>query len=90
MAHTWLISPSVVNEFRANASWASQHIPPYGDTWQRSTYGFQFPQLFSGGHFRNGIPDVDINGYANFKGPSFALHSPSTDIQVADSVFVDS
>ena len=85
IAHTWVISPALVNEARANASWASQHIPPYGDTWQRSTYGFQFPQLFSGGPYDNGIPNVDINQYANFRGPSFALASPSTDIQVSDT-----
>jgi Carboxypeptidase regulatory-like domain len=88
MAHTWLISASIVNESRVNASWASQNIPPYGDTWQRSTYGFQFPQVFPDGtgNFRQGIPDVAISGYSNFKGPAFALHSPSTDIQFADSV----
>ena len=82
LAHTWLPSTSVVNEFRANASWASQNIPPYGDTWKRSTYGFQFPQLYSGGDYNNGIPDVAVSGFANYKGPSFALHSPSTDIML--------
>jgi hypothetical protein len=85
-AHTWLISASMINEFRANSSWASQNIPPYGATWLRSTYGFQFPQLFlGGGNYENGIPDTSLSGYANFKGPSFALHSPSTNIQVADT-----
>jgi hypothetical protein len=91
LAETWLATPSVVNEFRINASWASQNIPPYGDTWLRSTYGFQFPYLFPNGtgNFRNGIPDVSVAGattFANFKGPSFSLHSPSTDSQIADSV----
>ncbi|MCU1236289.1 MAG: TonB-dependent receptor [Candidatus Solibacter sp.] len=88
LAETWLLSPSIVNEFRINASWASQNIPPYGDTWQRATYGFQFPYVFPNGtgNFRNGIPDVSVSGYSNYKGPSFALHSPSTDAQVADSI----
>jgi hypothetical protein len=89
MSHTWLATPAIVNEFRTNASWASQNIPPYGDTWERSTYGFTFPYVFpngTGNYLQNGIPDVSLTGYANFKGPSFALHSPSTDIQVADSV----
>ena len=27
-----------------------------------------------------------MSGYSNFKGPAFALHSPSTDAQIADSV----
>ncbi len=88
LSETWLISPNLINELRLNASWASQNIPPYGATWLRTTYGFQFPQLFPNGtgNFRNGIPDVAVSGFSNFKGPAFALHSPSTDIQFADSV----
>lgn len=88
MAETWLVKPNVVNEYRVNASWASQNIPPYGDTWMRSTYGFTFPYAFPNGtgNYRNGIPDVSVAGYSNFKGPAFALHSPSTDVQVADSI----
>ena len=88
VAHTWLIGPNVVNEARANASWASQNIPPTGNTWLRSTYGFTFPQLYSGGPYDNGIPNVAINNYANFKGPSFALHSPTTDIQFGDTLSI--
>jgi len=88
MAHTWLVSPSIVNEFRVNASWASQNIPPYGNTWERATYGFQFPYVFPNGtgNFRDGIPDVSVSGFSNFKGPAFALHSPSTDAQIGDSI----
>jgi hypothetical protein len=87
LGETWLPTPSIVNEFRINASWASQHIPPYGNTWERSTYGFQFKPLYVGNDpwDANGIPDVSVNGYANFKGPNFSLFSPSTDIQVADT-----
>jgi hypothetical protein len=87
VGETWLPTPRIVNEFRANASWASQHIPPYGNTWERSTYGFQFKPLYTGNDpwDANGIPDVAVNGYANFKGPNFSLFSPSTDIQVADT-----
>lgn len=86
IAHTWLPTNTVVNEFRMNASWASQNIPPYGETWKRSTYGFQFPQLYTGGDYNSGIPDVAVAGFANYKGPSFALHSPSTDIMLGDTV----
>lgn len=87
IGETWMVTPTIVNEFHANASWASQHIPPYGDTWQRSTYGFQFTPLYQGNDpwDANGIPDVSVNGFANFKGPAFSLFSPSTDIQVADT-----
>ncbi len=88
IGETWLPTPTIVNEFRINASWASQHIPPYGNTWERSTYGFQFKPLYQGNDpwDANGIPDVAVNGYANFKGPNFSLFSPSTDIQVADTL----
>ncbi len=88
IAETWLPTPHIVNEVRANASWASQHIPPYGNTWERSTYGFQFPQLYAGGEYDNGIPMVSITNYANFQGPNFALMSPSTDIQFSDTLSV--
>jgi hypothetical protein len=88
LGETWLPTATIVNEFRINASWASQHIPPYGNTWERSTYGFQFKPLYVGNDpwDANGIPDVAVNGYANFKGPNFSLFSPSTDIQVSDTV----
>ena len=88
IAETWVPTANIVNEARANTSWASQNIPPYGNTWLRSTYGFQFAQLYGGGQYNNGIPDVSITGFANFKGPSFALHSPSTDIQFADTLSI--
>jgi hypothetical protein len=88
IGETWLPAPTIVNEFRVNASWASQHIPPYGNTWERSTYGFQFQPLYQGNDpwDANGIPDVAVSGYANFKGPNFSLFSPSTDTQLADTV----
>jgi Carboxypeptidase regulatory-like domain len=88
IAETWLPSPTIVNEARANASWASQHIPPYGDTWERSTYGFQYPRLYSGGEYGNGIPMVSITNFANFQGPNFALMSPTTDMQFSDTLSI--
>jgi len=86
IAETWLPTAHIVNEARANASWASQHIPPYGNTWLRSTYGFQYPQLYSGGQYDNSIPNATITGYAGFQGANFALMSPSTDIQLSDTI----
>ncbi len=88
VAETWLPTPNIVNEVRANASWASQHIPPYGTNWLRSTYGFQFQQLYNGGEYDNGIPYVTITNFAGFQGPNFALMSPSTDIQFTDTLSV--
>ena len=86
LSETWVASPRIVNEAHVNATWVSQHILPAGNTWQRSTYGFQFPQLYPGGWFPDGIPQVSITNYANFQGPNFALMSPSTDIGLSDTL----
>jgi hypothetical protein len=84
---TWTASPNLINQATANASWAAQRIPPYGDNWKRETYGFQYQKLFPGvGPYPNGIPIVNVTNYAPFQGPNFALLSPSTDIQVADTI----
>ncbi|HZS56717.1 MAG TPA: carboxypeptidase regulatory-like domain-containing protein [Bryobacteraceae bacterium] len=88
LAHTWVISPTLVNEARVNATWVSQHITPAGNTWERSTYGFQFPQLYPGGGYPDGIPAGTITNYAGFQGPNFALMSPTTDISVGDTISI--
>src|SRR6267378_2191699 len=92
VGEVWLISSNVVNTARVNASWNSQHIPPVGDTWKRSTYGFAFPTVFNGGLFPGGIPDVTVSpitgvpGPATFEGPAFSLLSPTTDIAPTDDL----
>ena len=85
-ADTWIPTPNFVNEARVNFGWVSQHIIPYGTAWERSTYGFQYPLLFGGAEYPNGIPLTTVVGYATFQGPNFALKSPTTDIQLADTV----
>jgi carboxypeptidase family protein len=87
VAHTWLIQPTIVNEAKVNASWNGQRIPPVGDAWVRDTYGFVFPQLFTGGgRFENSIPDVSVTGFASFAGAARSLISPTTDISVSDNI----
>jgi hypothetical protein len=89
LSETWVISPTIVNEAHVNATWVSQHILPAGNTWERSTYGFQYPKLYPGvGWFPDGIPAVSITNYAGFQGPNFALMSPSTDIGFSDSISI--
>jgi hypothetical protein len=83
---TWIVKPNLIIESRGSANWAAQRIPPAGENWKRSTYGFTFPQLFGGGLYPDGIPDVSIAGYTGFQGPSFALVSPSTDLQTTQTV----
>jgi len=85
IGHAWTLGSNLVNEFKANASWNSQRIPPVGEDWMRETYGFAFPQLFTdGGRFENSIPDTTVAGYAAFNGVARSLVSPTTDIQVSD------
>jgi Carboxypeptidase regulatory-like domain len=85
LAYTWVVSDNIVNEVKGNGSWNGQRIPPVGEDWKRETYGYQFPQLFPGGRF-DGIPYVSVTGLANFRGPSFSLLSPTTDIFVQNAL----
>jgi hypothetical protein len=88
LADIWTISPRVINEARINGSWHSQRTPLLGDNWKRSTYGFQFPVVFSAnGPYPGGIPDVTVSGISGFNGPArvFSI-SPTTDIAMSDSL----
>jgi hypothetical protein len=86
VGHTWVVRSNLVNEARINAGWNGQRINPEGDTWQRATYGYQFPELFDGGFINDGIPNVTVSGFPNLVGPSFALLSPTTDITFQDTL----
>jgi hypothetical protein len=88
ISYTWLISPTLINEAKANVSYNGQRIPPVGEFWKRETYGFTYPQLFSGGRFDNGIPNTTVNGFAAFNGPSGSLLSPTTDIAISDNLTI--
>ncbi|HYP54164.1 MAG TPA: TonB-dependent receptor, partial [Pyrinomonadaceae bacterium] len=87
VAYTWLVTPTLINEVKANVSTVSQHIPPAGDFWKRETYGFQFQQLFPGGGvYADSVPDTTVNGFSGFSGAARSLVSPTTDIMVGDNV----
>ncbi|HVF86915.1 MAG TPA: carboxypeptidase-like regulatory domain-containing protein [Pyrinomonadaceae bacterium] len=88
LSYTWLISPSLVNEASANVSYNRQRIPPANDLYQRDTYGFTYPQLFSGGQYDESIPDATISGFGNFNGAARSLLSPTTDIVFRDNVSI--
>ena len=91
ISETWLISPKLINEAKINATWNGQRIPPVGEFWKRGTYGFTYPQLFSGGRFDNGIPNTSFaggQGYSNFSGPSASLLSPTVDIAGSDNLTI--
>jgi carboxypeptidase family protein len=91
-----VISPALVNEAKFNADWHKQKIPPVGNLYLRSTYGFQFtPPLGLVGSFPTGIPTATFTGVAaaptagpnGWQGPSpnFLL-APTTDISPSDNV----
>ena len=89
VSYTWLIHPTLINEAKINSTWNSQHIPPAGVFWKRETYGFGYTQLFSGGVYDNGIPNVTFAGgaaYSNFSGPAASLVSPTVDIAISDNL----
>lgn len=88
VSYTWLISPTLINEAKANVSYNGQRIPPVGEFWKRATYGFTYPQLFAGGRFDSGIPNTSITNFASFQGPSGSLLSPTTDISEADNLTI--
>jgi len=88
LSHTWLPAPRFVNEAKINGSWNGQRIPLVGDAWKRSTYGFTSPQIFNGGgpYDADGMPNIDVNGFSNLRGPNAALASPTTDIQAIETL----
>jgi hypothetical protein len=84
----WTISPTVINEARYNIAFNGQKITMYGDTWQRSDYGFKFPLIYGGdGEYPTGIPNVAVNGFASFYGPynSYQKSGP-TNMAVVDNL----
>ena len=85
--HNWTLRNNLLNELKVNTAWNGQRIPPIGEAWQRETYGFTFPQIYTGGgRFENSIPNATVSGYASFSGASGALLSPTTDIAFTDNV----
>jgi hypothetical protein len=88
-SETFTVTPNIINQATANYSTVSQHIPPYGVNYLRSTYGFQYNKLFpTAGEYPTGIPSVSITNYAPFSGPYFQLNSPTTDIQAGDTLSI--
>ena len=89
ISEVWNIRPTIINQGTFNFSFVSQHIPPYGVNWERSTYGFQYNKLFANsGEYPGGIPSVTISNFSLFSGPYFALNSPTTDIQAGDTMTI--
>ena len=89
VSETWNVRPTIINQATANFSFVSQHIPPYGINWKRDTFGFQYNKLFANsGEYPNSIPSVSITNFSGFSGAYFALNSPTTDIQLGDTISI--
>ncbi|MGI4826952.1 MAG: hypothetical protein ACRYFU_01985, partial [Janthinobacterium lividum] len=87
LSETFNFNANIINQATANFSFVSQHVTPYGNTDDRATYGFTYNKLFpNAGTYPNGIPYTNITNFTSFTGPYFALFSPTTDIQVGDTV----
>ena len=86
LAYIYTVNSGMINEVKINTSWNGQRTPLQGDNWKRSTFGFQFPLLFGGDRFPDGIPDIAISGFTGYKGPAGVyLKSPTTDISLSDN-----
>ena len=93
---TYVINPTFINEFKANADWHKQRTPLIGTSWMKSNYGFQFiPPLGNPSQFTDGLPQISFTAVSGFPtaspttvfgpAPNY-LESPTTDISFADNV----
>lgn len=83
----WTVASNLMNEAKFNYSGNGQKIVPVGEAWARSTYGFQYPQLYpNGGTYEDSIPITTINGYAGWNSANAALVSPTQDFAFTDTV----
>jgi hypothetical protein len=90
LSETWVITPTIVNEAHIGASWNSQHYLDQGNTWQRTTEGFQFQRIYNSfGPYTNGIPDASsVTTFATWDGPAKTLISPTAEIEMGDTVSI--
>ena len=86
VTEAWTIRPTLINEARGSATWSAQRRKLTGDTWERETYGFRYPQIFGTGPLANGIPAVSIDGLTSFPAPTFVKLSPNTEISFNDNL----
>ena len=76
-SETFTFRPNIINQATANFSFVSQHIPPYGVNYLRSTYGFQLQQALP---HRGPVPQRHSVGLHHQLRP---LHRPLLRAQLA-------
>ena len=57
-----------------------------GDAWKRDNYGFEFPQLYSGGEVRKTASERRHQQFASFRGANGAFVSPTWDYSFSDNI----
>lgn len=82
VSYNWVVSPKLVNEAKATVTWFDFDVVPMGSNWKRSTFGLDYPRLFDGGRYPEGLPETTIVGYAGFRGPARANAAESGDFAV--------
>jgi hypothetical protein len=89
ISETFVISPTLINEAHIGSAWNSQHYLNQGNLWDRDTQGFQFQRVYNSvGPYPNGVPDVSITSFAGWQGPYHTLSSPTTQIEMGDTLSV--
>jgi hypothetical protein len=86
LTHTWTVRPTLINEARFNISNVFIDNIPVGDLWRRDTYGFVYPQLFEDGRYNEGIPDVNLSGFAALTGPSGSNTANAYDAAITNTL----
>ncbi|HLK65576.1 MAG TPA: carboxypeptidase regulatory-like domain-containing protein [Bryobacteraceae bacterium] len=87
LTETWVVSSNIVNDAHVGASWNGQRYWNQGDSYQRSFMGFTFPKVYNSvGPYPNGIPDVNVQNFEQWKGPDQTLTSPTTQMEAADTI----
>jgi hypothetical protein len=89
VSETWVASASLINEFRIGSSSNNQQYINQGDAWKRTTYGFTYKTVDNGvGKWAGGIPSVNVQNFAQWKGPDQTLSSPTSNFEATDTVSI--
>ena len=86
---TWTISPTVVNEFLATASYSRYdiNINTSSGAYNRTQYGIDYPYIFPNGkEIPNKIPTISMTGLGTLDGTPYPAHSGEPIYTLSDNV----
>ncbi len=70
VSHTLVVSPRAINEISFGALFSSINQSPYGTSWLRSSYGYNYGPYYVN-PAKIGIPSINIYGYAALDSDSY-------------------